>query len=318
MRPPSGRPARVAGAPGAPGTRAPGQPPARGLLEAAEAFVLDCDGVLWSGGRAVEGAAAAVAEIRRRGAKVQFLTNNSSKSRKQYVAKFASFGIRAAPEEIVGSAYLAAAYLESVGFDRRKKVFLIGSRGVEEELTELGIDFVGGEDDAYCDRFWKPSDGMAPFDVDPDIGCVLVGWDGRFSYKKILYASLALQQLGEECLFVATNRDAADRVGGWLVPGTGPLVTAVEEASGRSAVNVGKGGQWLLDGFLLARGGLPEPGKCCVVGDRLDTDIKLGKQAGMLTALTLTGVTSRAEAEAAPEAEAPDVVLRSIADLLRP
>ncbi len=122
--------------------------------------------------------------------------------------------------------------------------------------------------------------------LDPDIGAVVVAWDPTFSYSKLVYASACLRELHiPDALFVATNLDHADNIGNERrMPGTGGIVAAVETASGRRAVNVGKGGEWLFP-FLLSAFADLQPGACCVVGDRLDTDIALGRQGGMLTVL---------------------------------
>jgi phosphoglycolate phosphatase len=86
----------------------------------------------------------ALLEFRRQGKKLLFVTNNASKSRRSYVSRFCSLGLDGVAErEVVSSSYAAAAYLHSIGF--KKKVFLIGNRGVEEELRRHGIPFVGGE-----------------------------------------------------------------------------------------------------------------------------------------------------------------------------
>mmetsp|Transcript_7290 Transcript_7290/g.26856 ORF Transcript_7290/g.26856 Transcript_7290/m.26856 type:complete len:103 (+) Transcript_7290:618-926(+) len=101
------------------------------------------------------------------------------------------------------------------------------------------------------------------------------------------------------------------------MPGTGGLVRAVECASGRTAVNVGKGGDWLLP-FLVSRFQL-DPSRTCVVGDRLDTDIAMATEAGMASILPLTGVTKLDDLreERRPVAR-PTFVIDSLASLGEP
>ncbi|MEW5308031.1 MAG: hypothetical protein WDW38_000020 [Sanguina aurantia] len=117
-------------------------------------IIFDCDGVLWKGSsivhNAVEVSAGAGSDLGRRwgalraqGKRILFVTNNSSKSRAQYVARFATLGIAASAGEIVSSSFAAAAYLKSIGF--AKTVLLIGQNGVEEELRQAGIAYIGGE-----------------------------------------------------------------------------------------------------------------------------------------------------------------------------
>ena len=131
--------------------------------------------------------------------------------------------------------------------------------------------------------------------------------------RRLCYASACLLEL-EGCLFVATNPDHADNIGnGRMMPGTGCLVAAVETATRRRAFNVGKGGDWLLP-FLCSQLAL-QPATAMMVGDRLDTDIALGKQGGLRTCLPLTGVTQPADLAAAPPAARPDFVVRCLAVL---
>lgn len=98
-----------------------------------------------------------------------------------------------------------------------------------------------------------------------------------------------------------------------MMPGTGCSIQAVETAAGRRAVNVGKGGDWLLP-YLCSSHGL-RPEEACIVGDRLDTDIALGRTGGLLTVLPLTGVTDKAALAAANEGELPHFIVPNLAAL---
>ncbi|GLC44758.1 hypothetical protein PLESTF_001055400 [Pleodorina starrii] len=280
-------------------------------------LILDCDGVLWRGSEIIHNAPEALRVWRREGKRLLFVTNNSSKSRVEYAAKFRGLGLEVAPEEIVSSSYCAAAYLTSVGFGAGgsragQKVLLLGWSGVEQELQTAGIPFVGGRD------FPLPPldniDAMAALEVDPAIGAVVVGWDPSFSYSRIVYASICLRELPGCDLLVATNTDCADHMGGGrMMPGTGGLVRAVEVAAGVQAVNVAKGGDWLLP-YLCRTYGL-DPARTAIIGDRLDTDIFLGRQGGLFTCLPLTGVTTLERLGRLPVSELPDLVVPSVAQL---
>ncbi|PNW82043.1 hypothetical protein CHLRE_06g271400v5 [Chlamydomonas reinhardtii] len=285
-------------------------------LRETSTLIFDCDGVLWRGSEIIHNAPEALKEFRRQGKRLLFVTNNSSKSRAGYVAKFSSLGLEVAAEEIVSSSYCAAAYLTSQGFGPGgsrpcSKVLLLGWSGVEQELEQAGIPYVGGR--ALKVPPMDDLDAMKALKVDPDVGAVVVGWDPNFSYSRLVYASIHLREL-PGCLLVATNMDCADHIGGGrMMPGTGGLVKAVETASGVSAVNVAKGGEWLLP-YLCRTYGL-EPAHTAIVGDRMDTDIHLGRQGGLFTCLPLTGVTTLKRLEGLPASEHPDVVVRSVAQL---
>ncbi|KAL4450044.1 hypothetical protein ABPG77_010713 [Micractinium sp. CCAP 211/92] len=315
------------------------------LWEGVTTVLLDCDGVLWRGMELLPGTVEALQCLRRRGLRLLFLTNNSSKSRRQYLRKFESLGIQAAPEEVVPTSYAAAAYLRSIGFAQRALV--LGTEGMAQEMEEAGIDYCtweqlcsssgsgggggdgsgsssGGSTDADAsgsssgselaelERAWT-AEGFGGLRLDPEIGAVVVGWDPTFSYAKLCLASALLLEL-PGCQFVATNLDSADHMGnGRMMPGTGCIVRSIETATDRQAFNVGKGGPWLLP-FLCEQYGL-RPDQALIVGDRLDTDVALGRAGGLKTALPLTGVTTEASLAAAAQHELPHCVVPNLAAL---
>ncbi|GLI70322.1 hypothetical protein VaNZ11_015277 [Volvox africanus] len=285
-------------------------------LQDISTLILDCDGVLWRGSEIIRNAPEALRLFRRVGKRLLFVTNNSSKSRVEYATKFRSLGLEVSPDEIVSSSYCAAAYLTSVGFGANgsradKKVLLLGWSGVEQELRAADIPFIGGRELQV--PVMDSMDAMKELRVDPDIGAVVVGWDPNFSYSRLVYASICLREL-PGCLLVATNTDCADHIGGGrMMPGTGGLVRAVEVAAGVTAVNVAKGGEWLLP--YLCRTYNLDPSRTAIIGDRMDTDILLGRQGGLFTCLPLTGVTTLERLQSLPASERPDVVVGSVAKL---
>ncbi|KIY95479.1 pyridoxal (pyridoxine, vitamin B6) phosphatase [Monoraphidium neglectum] len=269
------------------------------LLDGIDTLILDCDGVLWTGSKTIAGAPEALQLLRDQGKRLRFVTNNSSKSRAQYVSKFRGLGIEADASEVMSSSYGAAAYLQSIGFgislQPGKKVLLLGPEGVEHELALAGVPFVAARGLGL--PIYDSPDAMLRMEVDTGIGAVVVG----------------LREL-PGCFLVATNTDDFDYIGGGrTMPGTGCIVAAVETASGSKAVNVGKGGPWLFP-FLCSSLGL-DPARTAVVGDRLDTDIALAREGGMLAILPLTGVATLDDALAAPPCKAPDAVVSSVAAL---
>ena len=161
----------------------------------------------------------------------------------------------------------------------------------------------------------------------------------QLTYRRLAWASLALQD--PECLFVATNLDAADNVGSAerprLMPGAGTVVGALRACSGREPFNCGKGGDWIprlllaeledeLRDSEVADASVSANRPVAMVGDRMETDVAFGRQCGFVTLLPLTGVTTpatlqdRAAAEsegkvAADESVLPHYVIRSVAGL---
>ncbi|GMV39117.1 MAG: sugar-phosphatase [Myxococcales bacterium] len=279
-------------------------PALRHLVDETEAFLIDCDGVLWNAGSLIPGAAEALLALRLRGKRLFYVTNNSSKSRQTMVERLAAMGVPARQDEIYTSAWLAARIAAQRGV---RKAYVMGGEGIVVELAARGIASAGGPD--------EPMEAVTQADfaalpVDPDIGAVIVGWDVRLSYGKLCRAALHLQVV-PGCLFIATNRDAAILSGGRLMPGGGSMVAAVEAATGIRPLLAGKPGTEVVD-CVVADHGL-DRGRLCMIGDRMDTDMALAAAAGIASLLVLTGITSVADTP--PPGVAPTAVAPSIAAL---
>src|SRR2546423_12280512 len=131
--------------------------------------------------------------------------------------------------------------------------------------------------------------------IDPHF--VLSGWDRQFTYTKLAHAQQYIQR---GAVFIATNRDATyPDSGGRTLPGSGALVAALETCSGVIPLVIGKPEPYTLE-LILRRAGA-RPDECLVIGDRLDTDIAIGKAVGTRTALVLTGVHTQADIAACPQ-----------------
>lgn len=234
------------------------------------AVLFDLDGVIYRGEALLPGAVEAVLYCRSKGYATFFLTNNSTRSRRQYVEKLGTLGIECSEEEIITSGYATAQYLRSRS--QGAKVFVIGEEGLREELRLAGLRLV--------------YDGHVDF--------VVVGMDRNFTYKKLMKAQRSILSGAK---LIATNPDATFPTEDGLLPGAGSIVAAVERATGRRALVIGKPKTFMLELALRRCGARAEDS--VVVGDRLDTDIKAGRRAGMKTVLVLTGVTSEEEARRA-------------------
>ncbi len=254
-------------------------------------YVFDLDGVLYRMNDPVPGAAEALERLRGRGDGVRFLTNNSSRTRLDYAQKLTSMGIAALEEEVMTSAYALGRLFQQWG-DAGKSVYIIGEVGLVTELESAGMRTVPYEEDKWIDF-------------------VVVGWDRQFTYRKLADAHLAV---ASGARFIATNRDPTyPDAGGRTLPGSGSLVASLVTCSGKEPLTIGKPERYTLELLLKSAGVSPQ--ECTVVGDRLDTDIALGKNVGTKTALVLTGVHTRADVDAAPPSLRPDYVWESLAAL---
>ncbi|KAK9456972.1 HAD-like domain-containing protein [Dipodascopsis uninucleata] len=273
-------------------------------------FIFDCDGVLWQGDVLLPYAKEALELLRSKGKKLIFVTNNSTKSRKAYAKKFAKLGIEVSPEEVFGSAYSAAIYLKKVvNFPSDKKVLVLGESGIEEELDSEGIRYVVGTDPDYR-RDITPAD-YENIVVDPTIGCVLSGLDTHINYLKLSHALIQLQN--PETLFLATNIDSTYPTNGKLFPGAGTMCAPLILASRRQPISLGKPSQAMMD-CVKAKYDF-DPVRACMVGDRLDTDIKFGRSGGLGTLFVLTGVHQEADALAELEDSAPHFYMTKLGDI---
>ena len=110
------------------------------MISTVDVFIFDCDGVIWKGDSLIPGIPAILDKLRAAGKKIFFVTNNSTKSRKGYKAKFDELGLSVKPEEIFSSSFAAAAYFEQTKFkETGKKVYIIGEKGIQDELDLVGV-----------------------------------------------------------------------------------------------------------------------------------------------------------------------------------
>jgi len=296
---------------------------AAALLEASDAFLFDCDGTLYHAGEVLPNVAEAIAHLRRLGKSVFFVTNTSSRSKEQLRDKLCGLGIDCQAEECVPSGVFAASYIRH-SHPEASNLYIIGGSGLVAEFEKLGFCCHGGptEDEERFseDGFKALAEEVAATRFDG----VVVGWDTAITYHKITKSALVFQ-LHPECFFYATNDDPADRVGRCLLPGNGPLLKAVEAACCACArQRSGREKPWGHEAEVL---GKPNPAyaqliaewhgldlrRTVMVGDRLDTDIEMGRRAGMLSLHVLTGVDDLTQIDA--KGIVPDFVLPGVGHL---
>ena len=259
------------------------------LAEQFDGFLIDLDGVIWRGDDRIEGAAETILELRDAGKRVVFLTNNASMSPREYAAKLMRHRIPTQPGDIVSSAHAIVDYLKrDLRLSRGDRVHLCGTTGLGQVLRGAGL---------------IPSDA-------PDVGAVVVAWNPKLTFEDVRRAA-DLARAGVP--LIAANRDATYPAGDGLLPGTGSIIAAIETASGVSAHAVGKPEPPLFR-FALDHAGT-ETSRTLVCGDRLETDIAGARQAGLASALVLTGVATLADLETTTID--PDWVLDRIDDLVR-
>ncbi|KAF7017103.1 hypothetical protein CFC21_030593 [Triticum aestivum] len=258
---------------------------AEALIDSVETFIFDCDGVIWKGDKLIDGVPETLDLLRSKGKRLVFVTNNSTKSRKQYGKKFETLGLSVNEEEIFASSFAAAAYLQSIDFPKDKKVYVIGEEGILKELELAGFQYLGGPTDGDKKIELKPGFYM---EHDKDVGAVVVGFDRYFNYYKVQYGTLCIRE-NPGCLFIATNRDAVTHLTDaqeWA--GGGSMVGAVLGSTKQEPLVVGKPSTFMMD-YLAKKFGITTS-QICMVGDRLDTDVLFGQNGGCKTLLVLSGI----------------------------
>lgn len=287
----------------------------REVLGEAQGVLFDCDGVLWTGERAVPGAPELLELLSRNGKAALFVSNNSRRSVAELERRFSRLGfLHVRGEQVFSSALCSALFLrqrllggeagagDSLGAPPGR-VFVLGGEGLRGELRDAGLHLAG--------------EGGAE---EPPVRAVLVGYDDQFTFAKLSKACAYLRD--PQCLLVATDPDPWHPLSnGQRTPGTGSLTAAVETASGRKAIVVGKPNTYMFE-CIVERFGV-DPSRMLMVGDRLETDILFGKNCGLDTVLTLTGVSRLEEAQAYMASSSPAVkdlvphyYVDSIADLI--
>jgi len=252
-----------------------------------DAYIFDLDGTVYLGEALLPTAGETITRLRALGKRTVFLSNNPTHTRDDYAAKLTRLGLPTPPADVINSSYVM------VDFLRRRhpqaRLFPIGEASLENELRRAGFAL---------------SENAAEIDV------VIASFDRTFVYRKL---QIAFDALRKGARFYATNADKFCPVPGGGEPDAAAIIAALEACTDRQIeAVVGKPSRHMATAVLgmLAM----EPAQCIMIGDRLETDVLMGLNAGMAGALTLTGATDMAML-AASEIK-PTYVLRQLADLL--
>ena len=249
-------------------------------------WLFDLDGTIYIGDRLVPGAADAVAALRAAGRRLAFLSNKPLETRADYAAKLTRLGIAAGPDDVITSSLVLARHLRAL--DPGAPVYVIGEPPMLAEMRAHGFEVRD----------------------DPRVRWVVIAFDRTFTYAKL---DTALQAVKRGARLIATNPDRTCPVEGGEIPDCAGMIAAVEAvADTRVETIVGKPSPIILE-VALAALGVPAS-DTVMVGDRIETDIAMGRRFGLRTILVLSGVTSAGDARIA--ASAPDHVLGSVGELI--
>jgi NagD protein len=250
-----------------------------------ECWLTDMDGVLVHENRALPGAAQLLQQWRDEGKPYLVLTNNSIYTPRDLSARLRASGLEVPEEAIWTSALATASFLKSQM--PGGSAFVIGEAGITTALHEAGFIMT---------------------DTNPDY--VVVGETRNYSFEAI---TRAIRLISAGARFIVTNPDATGPSAEGPMPATGAVAALITKATGMEPYVVGKPNPMMFRSALNRIGAHSE--NTGMIGDRMDTDVVAGIEAGLHTILVLTGISDQAEIEKYPFR--PDEILSGVQELLR-
>ena len=255
-------------------------------LSGKKLWLLDMDGTIYMEDRVFDGTLPLLRRIRETGGTYVFITNNSSKSVRDYLTKVRNMGIPAEEENFYTSSQAAAELLR--GKYPGAKVYCQGTASLVRELRESGIHV---------------TEAVEPVDV------VLLGFDLELTSEKLRRTCQILTE--QDPVYYATNPDLVCPVSFGYVPDCGSMSVMIRNATGKYPTFIGKPEPTMLQ-LVMERFGCA-PAQTVVVGDRLYTDIASGRNAGVDTVCVLSGEATLADLEVTPHT--PTWVFRDVGEL---
>lgn len=251
-------------------------------LKETKLFVCDMDGTIYLGDMPIDGAVDFVRQIKEKGKRLLFFTNNASKTAAFYKDKLCRLGFGDC--EVVTAGDVTVSYLNA--HHKGKRVFLVGTKALEKDMLDAGINLV--------------------YDKNADI--VVSSFDTELTYEKV---NIACDALHAGAVYLCTHPDLNCPLqgGGWL-PDSGAIAAMISAATNKTPKYLGK--PYAETAMAIERITGISADDCACIGDRLYTDIALGKNSDMLSILVLSGET---KAEDISKENSPDLVFDSVFDI---
>ena len=252
-----------------------------------EAYIFDLDGTVYLGDALLPTAAETITALRGLGKRAVFLSNNPTQTRHDYAARLTRLGLPTPAEDIINSSGVMVDFL--LRYLPQARLFVIGEEPLRNELRAAGFELT---DDARR------------------IEAVIASFDRTFVYHKL---QIAFDAIRAGARFFATNADRYCPVPGGGQPDAAAIIAAIEACTHTKVeAVVGKPSRYMAEAILNLLDLPPE--RCLMTGDRLETDVRMGLEMGMATALTLTGATREADLKAS--SVQPTYVIHKLGDLL--
>jgi HAD superfamily hydrolase (TIGR01450 family) len=258
------------------------------ILEDKKLYIFDMDGTIYLGNNVFPYAIRFIKNLRAAGKKVLFFTNNASRAPRTYVEKLTRLGFAPTPEEIMTSGDVTAEFL--LRHRKGKTVYLVGTDDLVQNFRERGIPLVDGSVESA------------------DI--VITSFDTTLTYQK-LDDACRLVRGGAEYLSTHPDFNCPTETG--FIPDSGAIAAFVTAPTGKVPTYFGKPYKETVEMIAEATG--LDRSEMCIFGDRLYTDIAIGKRHGVTAVLVLTGETTMEDVEAAEEKDRPDFIFDSLDDV---
>lgn len=254
------------------------------MLKDKKYFLFDIDGTLAVDETLYDGSYDLINYIEKINGRAFYITNNSVKSRKDYMEKFARWGIKTDEDQFMTASYATCCYLKEHYAD--KKIFVVGTSSFVEELVSFGLN-------------------VTEMDMN-HIDCVVVGFDRTLDYQKVEKACELLTD--PKIDYIGTNPDLRCPTGFGFIPDCGAICNMISAAVDREPYYVGKPNKEIVEMCMRQVNARKE--EVIVVGDRLYTDIACGINAGVETVIVFTGEAKADDLEDTPYR--PDYSFRNI------
>ncbi len=251
-------------------------------------YIFDMDGTIYLGGNSFDFAIRFIKNLRAAGKKVLFFTNNASHTTPFYLKKLARLGFEPSAEEIMTSGDVTLEFLKR--FRAGKSVYLVATDELVEEYREKGINLVDGSTEK--------------------VDIVITSFDTSLTYQKLDDACRLIRGGAE---YLSTHPDVNCPTETGFIPDSGAIAALVTASTGKTPTYFGKPYRETIEMIGEATGFSND--EMCIFGDRLYTDIALGRRFGVTSVLVLSGETQPDDVDAAAEADMPDYVFDSLADV---
>ncbi len=248
-----------------------------------KSYICDMDGVLVRGSQVIPGANEFIGRLQAAGSRFLVLTNNSLYTQRDLQVRLTRMGLNVPPEAIYTSAMATAQFLANQ--HPGGSAYVIGEAGLTTALHDAGYIIT---------------------DQNPEY--VVLGETLSYSFERI---TQAMRFVAAGARFIATNPDVTGPSEAGMVPATGAVAALISAATGITPYYIGKPNPLIMRTALRTIGAHSEDS--VMVGDRMDTDIIIGTEAGLETVLVLTGVTRREDLAKYPYR--PTYIVESVADI---